>query len=109
MRPIGKLHEAKSRLSEVVDDALLPGPQIITRRGVETAVLLSYAEYRRLLLKRKPLSEFFAVRRLPRLHWNSRETRVWTGIRRRYEDIAGYQCRIRTGFETTQFRTAPLD
>ena len=59
MSSIWQLQEAKSRLSEVVDDALLHGPQIITRRGVETAVLLSYAEYRRLLLERKPLSEFF--------------------------------------------------
>jgi prevent-host-death family protein len=54
-----QLQEAKSRFSEVIDDALTEGPQVITRRGVETAVILSFSDYRQLVLNRKKLSEFF--------------------------------------------------
>lgn len=59
MSRIWQLHEAKNRLSEVVDEALRNGPQIITRRGTEAVVVLSYTEYRRMHLARKKLSEFF--------------------------------------------------
>ena len=54
-----QLKDAKNRLSEVIEKALEDGPQVITRRGVETAVVLSYADYRKLLAGRKTLSEFF--------------------------------------------------
>ena len=54
-----QLQEAKSKFSEVIDEALTEGPQIITRRGIETAVVLSFSEYRQLVLGRKKLSEFF--------------------------------------------------
>jgi prevent-host-death family protein len=54
-----QLQEAKNKFSEVLDEALKDGPQIITRRGVETAVVLSFADYRKMLLGRKKLSEFF--------------------------------------------------
>lgn len=54
-----QLQEAKNRLSEVVDRALHQGPQLITRRGVETAVVLSLGEYRRLRKPETDLVEFF--------------------------------------------------
>lgn len=54
-----QLQEAKNRFSEVVEEALKRGPQVITRRGVETAVVLGYADYRRMVLDRQPLSAFF--------------------------------------------------
>lgn len=54
-----QLQEAKNKFSEVVDAALSDGPQVITRRGAETAIVLSYADYRKLLLAQKKLSEFF--------------------------------------------------
>ncbi len=59
MLRIWQLQDAKNRFSEVVEQALQRGPQVITRRGVETAVLLSYAEYRRLQLGQAKLSDFF--------------------------------------------------
>lgn len=59
MARVWQLQEAKNKLSEVVDEALSNGPQLITRHGVETAIVLSYAEYRRLLLSQKKLSAFF--------------------------------------------------
>ncbi len=54
-----QLQEAKNKFSEVVDEALREGPQVITRRGVETAVVLSYTDYRKMLLGRESMSAFF--------------------------------------------------
>ena len=54
-----QLQEAKSKFSEVIDEALSEGPQVITRRGIETVVILSFSDYRQLLLGRQKLSEFF--------------------------------------------------
>lgn len=51
--------EAKDRLSEIIERALKEGPQIITRHGVETAVVLSLADYKKLSLGHKRLVEFF--------------------------------------------------
>ncbi len=59
LRHIWQLQEAKNKFSEVVEAALNDGPQVITRRGAETAIVLSYADYRRLLLTQKKLSGFF--------------------------------------------------
>jgi len=59
MARIWQLQEAKNKLSELVDEALTEGPQVITKRGVETAIVLSYADYRKLLLNQQKLSDFF--------------------------------------------------
>jgi prevent-host-death family protein len=50
---IWQIREAESRLGEVIDEAHRNGPQIITRDGVECAVVLSFAKYRA-LTTRKP-------------------------------------------------------
>jgi antitoxin Phd len=54
-----QLQETKNRFSRVVENALSHGPQIITRRGVEVAIVLSYTEYQRMLASRQRLSDFF--------------------------------------------------
>jgi len=54
-----QLQEAKNRFSRVVEHALNDGPQIITKRGVEVAIVLSYAEYQKMLAARQRLSHFF--------------------------------------------------
>ena len=59
MARIWQLQEAKNKLSEVVDEAMNHGPQVITKRGVEAVIVLSYAEYRKMILRQKPLSVFF--------------------------------------------------
>ena len=59
MARVWQLQEAKNKFSEVVEEALIHGPQLITKRGVETVIVLSYAEYRSMLLRRKKLSTFF--------------------------------------------------
>jgi len=53
-----QLQEAKNRFSEVVSKAIKSGPQLITRRGAEVAIVLSYAEYRRLVSSQRKLSTF---------------------------------------------------
>jgi antitoxin Phd len=42
------LQDAKNRLSEVVDAALRGHPQVVTRRGIETAVIISHDDYARM-------------------------------------------------------------
>ena len=51
-----QLQEAKNKLSEVVETTLSDGPQIISRRGKNTVVLMSYDEYKR-LTKKKTIKE----------------------------------------------------
>ncbi len=46
------LQDAKARFSEVVRRANADGPQVVTYRGVDRAVVVSAQEYRRLRPKR---------------------------------------------------------
>ena len=41
-----KLQDAKAKFSELIHTAEQDGPQIITRRGVETAVVVPISEWR---------------------------------------------------------------
>lgn len=43
-----QLQEAKARFSELIDDTLNKGPQIVTRRGIDTAVVVSMKEWNEL-------------------------------------------------------------
>lgn len=49
-----QLQDAKARFSEFLDAALEQGPQVVTRRGVEAAVLVPIEEWRRMQEGRKP-------------------------------------------------------
>jgi antitoxin Phd len=49
-----QLQEAKSRFSEFLNTALEEGPQIVTRRGVEEAVLVPISEWRRMQQTARP-------------------------------------------------------
>lgn len=51
MNKIWQLQEAKNCFSEVVNQAIVNGPQIITRHGEETAVVMSMSDYQK---KMKP-------------------------------------------------------
>lgn len=42
------VQDAKARFSELLDTCVNEGPQVVTRRGAETAVLISIAEWKRL-------------------------------------------------------------
>ena len=56
-----QLQEAKNRFSEVVDDALAHGPQIVTRHGREVVVILAIEEYRRMKQPKGGLLECLQV------------------------------------------------
>jgi len=49
-----QLQNAKARFSEFLDAALKNGPQVVTRRGVEEAVLVPIHEWRRLQRESRP-------------------------------------------------------
>ena len=48
-----QLQEAKAKLSEVIDSAEASGPQVITRRGVEAAVVVPIEQWRKMQKKRR--------------------------------------------------------
>lgn len=48
------VQDAKARFSEFLGACLADGPQMVTKRGAETAVLVSVAEWRRLHGAAKP-------------------------------------------------------
>ena len=54
-----QLQDAKNRFSEVVDKAIKDGTQLVTRRGVETVVVVSVEEYRKLTRSTISLVDFF--------------------------------------------------
>lgn len=56
---IWQLQEAKNKFSEVVNEALTSGPQVITRHGVKTVVVISYDEFRKRQVATQRLSHFF--------------------------------------------------
>ena len=49
-----QVQDAKAKFSEFLEASLAEGPQIVTKRGVETAVLLSIEQWRRLEKMTKP-------------------------------------------------------
>ena len=48
------VQDAKARFSEFLDACLLEGPQMVTRRGAEAAVLVPVQEWRRLQSAARP-------------------------------------------------------
>ena len=48
------VQDAKARFSELLDATIAEGPQIVTKRGVETAVLLPIEQWRRLERMTRP-------------------------------------------------------
>ena len=59
MNDIWQIQDANNKLSEVITRALKEGPQLITRHGEKTVVVVSYTEYERLRKSQGKLSEFF--------------------------------------------------
>lgn len=48
------VQDAKARFSEFLETCLTDGPQMVTKRGSETAVLVSAEEWRRLQAAARP-------------------------------------------------------
>ena len=49
-----QVQDAKARFSEFLDASLREGPQVVTRRGIEAAVLVPIDEWRRLKSASRP-------------------------------------------------------
>jgi len=73
------VQDAKARFSELLDACVTEGPQVITRRGAETAVLVSVPEWKRLRNAARPsLKELLlsaSARSKPALSARGRATR----------------------------------
>ena len=54
-----QLQDAKSRFSEVVENAMKRGPQVITKQGKEVVVVISIEEYRKMQQTKNTLVDFF--------------------------------------------------
>ncbi len=52
--------DAKNNLSALIAAAVKGEPQVITKNGTETAVLISYEEYKKLSAKNESLVEFLS-------------------------------------------------
>jgi antitoxin Phd len=51
------IQDAKARFSEFLETCLAEGPQMVTKRGAETAVLVAVDEWRRLQAARPSLKQ----------------------------------------------------
>jgi len=53
-----QLHEAKNKLSHLIDVAMEGKPQCITKRGEDAVVIISMEEYKKMAKPKQPLNEF---------------------------------------------------
>ena len=65
MNNIWQLQDAKSKFSEMIEQTLANGAQIVTRRGQKTVVVVSFDEYQRLTRQTDRLSDFLLASPLP--------------------------------------------
>lgn len=59
MNSVWQIQDAKNKLSEVINRAVTQGPQVITKHGEKTVVVVSYSEYETLRKSQGKLSTFF--------------------------------------------------
>lgn len=60
------VQDAKARFSEMLETCLREGPQVVTKRGTESAVLIPIAEWRRLREAARPLLKALLLADEPR-------------------------------------------
>ena len=80
------MQDAKARFSELLATCLKDGPQMVTRRGEEAAVLVPVAEWRRLRQSARPTLKELLLAEAPRVEI---ELPVRGRLRRRVPEIAG--------------------
>jgi prevent-host-death family protein len=61
-----QLQDAKARFSELIEATLREGPQVVTRRGVETAVVVPIEEWKRLKESARPTLKDWLMAPTPR-------------------------------------------
>jgi prevent-host-death family protein len=60
------VQDAKARFSELLDTCLKDGPQVVTRRGAEAAVLVPVGDWRRLQEAARPTLKELLLAKAPR-------------------------------------------
>lgn len=71
------VQEAKARFSELLETSIREGPQVVTKRGVETAVLVPIEEWRRLKLRARPSLKELLLAPEPRFELEVPDRRNW--------------------------------
>jgi len=71
------VQDAKARFSELVETCLRDGPQIVTRRGEEAAVLVPIAEWQRLQTAKRPTLKELLLADEPRGELNIPSRKKW--------------------------------
>jgi antitoxin Phd len=71
------VQDAKARFSELLEASLNEGPQIVTRRGVEAAVLVPVEEWRRLQETSRPTLKDLLLAPSPRAELSLPPRRRW--------------------------------
>ena len=61
------VQDAKARFSELLEKSISEGPQIVTKRGVEAAVLVPIEQWRRLQERARPTLKELLLAPEPRL------------------------------------------
>jgi antitoxin Phd len=61
-----QVQDAKARFSEFLEASLTKGPQVVTRRGVETAVLVPIEEWHRMKNAARPTLKDWLLAPTPR-------------------------------------------
>lgn len=79
MQRTWKVQDAKARFSELLNTAIKEGPQTVTRRGIEAAVLVPIEEWRRLQHAARPSLKDLLLAPEPRFELNipSRKRYRW--------------------------------
>ena len=80
MNSVWQIQDAKNKLSEVITRALKQGPQLITKHGEKTVVVISYVEYEKLRKSQGKLSEFFHASPLAGIDFSRNKSLPRTGF-----------------------------
>jgi antitoxin Phd len=72
-----QVQDAKARFSEFLDASIKKGPQVVTRRGIETAVLVPIEEWNRLQRAARPSLKELLLAPEPRFDNIIPKRRVW--------------------------------
>ena len=80
------VQDAKARFSEFLDTCLAEGPQLVTKRGADAAVLVPLSEWERLRRDARPTLKALLLASEPRADFIVPERRRW---RRRPPEAMG--------------------
>ena len=109
---VWSVQDAKARFSEFLEACLCDGPQMVTKRGAEAAVLIPAAQWRRLHAAAMPsLKELLQSDAARTESWRSESTRIESARSesRRTESARAWAAAIRAALVSAEgFGTAPV-